>query len=63
MKSFQDGGNGFETRLDSWTIAVRLIIAAKQTCVACHNHAVELNQPIGGLLYAFRTVKVSPVPE
>jgi len=63
MKSFEDGGNGFETTVDSWTIAARPVVAAKQTCVACHNHSVELNKPIGGLLYAFRRVKVSPAPE
>lgn len=61
MKSFQDGGKGFETTLDSWSIAVRPLIASQQRCVACHNNPVysrvasaKLGEPLGGVIYAFR---------
>jgi len=47
MKSFRDGGSGFETTLDSWQIAARPVIASREACVSCHNGQVELNQLIG----------------
>ena len=49
MRSFQDGGAGFETALESWDIAARTVATGKR-CVMCHSDA----QPIGGVLYAFR---------
>ncbi len=62
MKSFQDGGAGFETTLGSWTVAARPVIASRETCVGCHNRSVEINQPIGGLIYAFKRT-TGPAPE
>ncbi len=37
MSSFRDGGKGFETSLDSWTIAARPVLATQERCVTCHN--------------------------
>lgn len=61
MKSFDDGGTGFETSIDSWQIAARPVVASQERCVACHNAPgfrtrapVALNQAVGGVLYAFR---------
>ena len=61
MKSFREGGRGFETRLDTWTIAARPVTAVAEKCVMCHNnqtykgsHDARLGQPIGGVLFAFR---------
>jgi hypothetical protein len=53
MRSFADGGTGFETSLDSWHIAARPVLASQEKCLSCH-HGLALNQPIGGALYAFR---------
>jgi hypothetical protein len=49
MRSFQDGGAGFETKLANWDIAARPVSATAR-CVACHGNASRL----GGVLYAFR---------
>ncbi len=58
MKSFQDGGKGFETRVGRWTVAARPLVASDVRCVACHNAMAPgraaLQQPLGGVLYAFR---------
>jgi hypothetical protein len=54
MKSFNDGGAGFETEMDSWSIAARPVLASQQRCLGCHD--ASLNQPIGGVLYAYRRV-------
>jgi hypothetical protein len=61
MKSFQDGGQGFETTFDGWNIAARPVMASQARCVGCHNvqpggraHPAVLDRPIGGVLYAFR---------
>lgn len=59
MKSFSGGGSGFETRFGSWDIAARPVIAGEK-CATCHNRLstgnarVKANEPIGGVLYAFR---------
>jgi hypothetical protein len=56
MQSFEDGGTGFETRLEGWNIAARPV-AAEQRCSICHNNmvgAVKGSKSIGGVLYAFR---------
>ncbi len=52
MRRFQAGGGGFETRVDSWAIAVRPVPASDQNCVVCHGG--ERGQAIGGVVYAFR---------
>ncbi len=61
MKSFQDGGQGFETTFGKWNIAARPVMASQTRCVACHNsqpggaaHPAIIQRPIGGVLYAFR---------
>jgi hypothetical protein len=57
MKTFQNGGQGFETTFGNWNIAARPVIASQQRCVTCHNSMdlpVKLNDPIGGVLYAYR---------
>lgn len=62
MKSFDDGGKGFETKIDSWHIAARPVMASEQTCVSCHNNpaygrrgpVAKLDRPLGGVLYAYR---------
>jgi hypothetical protein len=65
MKSFADGGSGFKTTLGSWNIATRPVLASQEKCVACHNssprfysprhtEALLLNQPLGGVIYAYR---------
>jgi hypothetical protein len=63
MQSFQDGGAGFETRLESWCIAARPVLAEAR-CAMCHhtrssssNRAAQANEPIGGVLYAFRRAR------
>ena len=38
MKSFADGGTGFETSIGSWRIAARPVAARQEKCVACHNN-------------------------
>ena len=53
MRSFADGGPGFETTIDSWRIAARPVIAGQQKCLTCHG-GVALHQPLGGVLYAYR---------
>jgi hypothetical protein len=65
IRSFRDGGKGFETSAGSWTIAARPVFASEERCVACHNAmprsgdlpALALNGPAGGVLYAFRRAK------
>ena len=64
MKSFADGGSGFETSIGRWQIAARPVFASEEKCVACHNSAlgrmysgfaqISLNQAVGGVIYAFR---------
>ena len=61
MRSFQDGGQGFEIVAGDWNIAARPVIASNQRCVNCHNsmafgrqRTIKLNDPIGGVLYAYR---------
>ena len=54
MKSFADGGKGFETTLDGWQVAARPLLAESERCVVCHQGKVTLHQPIGGVLYAYR---------
>jgi hypothetical protein len=61
MKSFADGGTGFETSMGTWSVAVRPVIASQERCLTCHNSmahgtsgAVFLNQTLGGVIYAFR---------
>jgi hypothetical protein len=49
MLRFQEGGAGFETKLESWDIAARPVLAERR-CAACH----DVTRPIGGVLYAFR---------
>jgi hypothetical protein len=49
MRSFEDGGAGFETKLATWDIAARPV-SASERCAACHGKAKHL----GGVLYAFR---------
>jgi hypothetical protein len=53
MRSFADGGAGFETTIDSWRIAARPVIAGQQKCLTCHP-GVKLDRPLGGVLYAYR---------
>jgi hypothetical protein len=53
MKSFADGGSGFEATIDSWRIAARPVAASQEKCVGCHQ-GVTLRQPVGGVLYAYR---------
>jgi hypothetical protein len=62
MKSFEDRGTGFETSIGSWRIAARPVAARQEKCVGCHNNPAfgngtpaVLNQPLGGVLYAFRS--------
>jgi hypothetical protein len=66
MRSFRDGGRGFETTHGSWTIAVRPALATDQGCVSCHNNTspspareFRVGDPLGGVLYAYR-IKPSP---
>ena len=66
MRSFEDGGKGFETTFDTWNIAARPVIASQERCLMCHtgeipgtSHAAKLNQAIGGVLYAFRRAQNS----
>jgi hypothetical protein len=63
MRSFKDGGSGFETELQGWTIAARPSLAINQQCVTCHRPFSEApirqGQPIGGVLYAFRSTGAS----
>jgi hypothetical protein len=60
MKSFADGGKGFETSAGSWHFAVRVVAASQQRCVTCHNGTegvmarAALNQALGGVIYAYR---------
>jgi hypothetical protein len=53
MKSFQDGGHGFEASLDSWQILARPVLATQQACLGCHNAPAGLHKPLGGALYAY----------
>lgn len=62
MKSFKDGGHGFEVQLDDWTIAARPAIANNVRCITCHNmqraqgwKSLEVGDAIGGVLYAYKT--------
>ena len=68
MKSFEDGGTGFETSRGSWRIAARPASAWKEKCVACHNipafgtgMPAVLNQALGCVLYAFRSPSHLPL--
>jgi hypothetical protein len=61
MKSFADGGSGFETSMNSWRIAARPVVATREKCIACHNNRAYgtgspavLQQALGGVLYAYR---------
>lgn len=58
LRSFNDGGKGFEIEFETWTLAARPAIAANSKCVSCHNRmdraAVKMGDPIGGVLYAYR---------
>jgi len=61
MRSFADGGRGFETEFNGWTIAARPVVASQERCVSCHNNTiyhptrtVKINESIGGVIYAFR---------
>jgi len=62
MRSFQDGGKGFEMEFEGWTIAARPAIATHDRCVSCHSNralqgaTAKRGEPIGGVLYAFRPV-------
>jgi hypothetical protein len=56
MRSFADGGRGFETSIGTWQIAARPVMAADKKCVACHP-GVSLNHAVGGALYAFRSAR------
>ena len=58
MRSFLDGGHGFETKVGWWTIAARPAIASDARCVSCHissNESQKIGEPIGGILYAYKT--------
>jgi hypothetical protein len=57
MKSFADGGAGFETTLDSWHIAARPVVAAQQRCMSCHSGSQH--QALGGVFYAYRRAPVT----
>ena len=52
MRRFREGGAGFETRVDSWSIAVRPVAASDRKCVGCHGGEVE--RAVGGVIYAWR---------
>jgi hypothetical protein len=58
MKTFLDGGKGFETSFNNWHIAARPVVVSQVRCIACHTNAStaapRLNDPIGAVLYAFR---------
>jgi hypothetical protein len=61
MKSFADGGTGFETSMGTWNIAVRPVVASQERCLTCHNSTAYgtggpavLHQALGGVIYAFR---------
>ena len=58
MRSFKDGGKGFETEFQGWTIAARPALAASLRCVSCHNSvtpgSAKLGEAVGGVLYACR---------
>ncbi len=62
MKSFKDGGHGFEEQLDEWTFAARPAIANDVRCITCHNmrrtqawKPLKVGDAIGGVLYAYKT--------
>ena len=65
MRSFKDGGNGFEMEFHGWTIAARPAIATSDKCVACHNNlsprnaTAKVGESIGGVMYAFRPAAVT----
>lgn len=66
MRSFRDGGRGFETTHGTWQIAARPTMATDQKCISCHNHLAQrpkrefrVGDPLGGILYAFR-IKANP---
>lgn len=62
MRSFKDGGKGFEMEFQGWTLAARPAVAVNEKCVSCHNNKAytqslgdaKLGDPLGGVLYAFR---------
>jgi hypothetical protein len=55
MRSFADGGKGFETPHGVWNIAVRPVLASAPHCVMCHvTNSIRVNRPLGGVIYAFR---------
>ena len=63
MRSFADGGKGFETELRGWKFAARPVMASQARCVTCHEQTnggsagFKLHEPVGGALYAFRRVR------
>lgn len=38
MRSFPDGGTGFETEFSGWNVVARPVVASFDRCVTCHNH-------------------------
>ena len=60
MRSFADGGHGFETTLGNWTIAAKPALASGARCLGCHNantnskKQLKLGDPVGGILYAYK---------
>jgi hypothetical protein len=54
MRSFADGGGGFEMRLGSWDVAARPVIAISDRCVTCHGNTAQIGKALGGILYAYR---------
>jgi hypothetical protein len=53
MRSFADGGKGFETSFGEWQIAARPVMAEDGRCTMCHA-PMKSGQAVGGVLYAFR---------
>ena len=62
MRSFNDGGHGFETGVGDWTISARPALASDARCLACHNagrakadRQLKIGDPVGGVLYAYKS--------
>ncbi|MBL8234246.1 MAG: hypothetical protein JNL98_37465 [Bryobacterales bacterium] len=61
MRTFRDGGKGFEAKHGTWNIAARPTLASDQRCVDCHNatgqtgRTFKRGDALGGVLYAYRT--------
>lgn len=53
MRSFADGGKGFEMSMDSWQIAARPVRAGSTRCLGCHPSA-KSGDALGGVIYAYR---------